>query len=223
MPIRKRGGPLNPEKTRNSIVQAALLRLAERGPEGVSFSDIARLAGVDRGTAHRHFENREELLRATAKLVSDRLIEAVFGDRDRASKPIFEAAELLSRNERLIDFAMDNPELCRVWLFEVLSSEDPSSDPFWRAFVGSYQRFAATNGAQANLNTEVLAIIMLASTFLWPVWVRAHAKNEAERRKLALGFSNECMRLSMYGSLKPELFPEIARHLQDVSSGDTAT
>lgn len=221
---RNRRGPLNPEGTRNAIVQAALTLLAENGPEGVSFSEVARLAGVDRGTAHRHFQTRDQLLKATAKMVSDKLFKAVFGDSVAVSEVQFQgSADIMEKNDRLIRFGMENPELCRIWLFEVMSSKDPASDPFWKAFLGSYAAFAETDAAEENLNSEVLAIIMLASSFLWPIWMRSHAKSEKERRALAESFSDECLRLSMFGSLKSERFPEIARHLKGEKAAPAKT
>ena len=51
--------------------------------------------------------------------------------------------------ERLASFAMDNPELCRVWLLQILASPDPSADRFWSEYVGSLKRFAATDLAVA--------------------------------------------------------------------------
>ena len=39
--------------------------LARSGPEGVSLSEVARLAGVNRGTAYQHFDTREGLIEAT--------------------------------------------------------------------------------------------------------------------------------------------------------------
>lgn len=210
----KRGLPLNPEATRAAILDAALLNLAQNGPDGVSLSEVARLAGVDRGTAHRHFPSREMLLRETMKLVSDKLYEAVFTDESIQDSSFHSGSEIMKRNERLINFGMANPEICRIWLFETLSCEDPTADPFWQAFAGAYGAFAKTDAAKEDLNTDVLAIIMLASSFLWPIWVRAHAKSEAQRRRLAESFSKECLRLSMYGSLKPAYFPEIERYLK---------
>jgi AcrR family transcriptional regulator len=179
----------------------------------VSFSEVARLANVDRGTAHRHFLNREQLLREAVQYVSDKLRQAVFGGEEDLAAKRFASSEVMEQNARLIKFAMDNPELCRIWLFDMLTSGDPSADPFWQALAGSYGAFARTDAAQENANSEVLAIITLSSVFLWSIRARAHAHSDAEREKLAEDFAVECMRLSMYGILKPERYPEIAGFL----------
>lgn len=214
--------PRDPEATREAILEAALTRLAADGPEGLSLSEVAHLAGVNRGTAYQHFETREKLIKATADWVSDKLFRAVFGDPDTIGERQVEQVDIAAMTDRLASFAMDNPELCRVWLLQVLSLEDPSSDPFWKEYVGSQMRFARTTLAQPDVDTEVLSVIMLAGAFLWPVWGRAHAAGERERRALARRFAQECLRVSMFGSLRADRFPEIAERLKPPGKGKRA-
>jgi hypothetical protein len=122
--------------------------------------------------------------------------------------------DIAELTDRLASFAMDNPELCRVWLLQLLSSPDPASDPFWKEYEGSQARFAKTELAQANVDTEVVSVIMLAGAFLWPVWARSHTSRQTERRALARRFAQECLRLSMHGTLRSERFPEIEERLK---------
>ena len=206
--------PRDPEGTREAILEAAGARLAIDGPEGLSLSEVAHLAGVNRGTAYQHFETREKLIKATAEWVSDKLFRAVFGDPETIGERRVDQVDIAAMTDRLANFAMDNPELCRVWLLQVLSSPDPASDPFWKEYQGSQARFATTELAQPGVDTEVLSVIMLAGAFLWPVWARSHAGSETERRGLARRFAQECLRISMYGSLRSERFPEIAERLK---------
>ena len=206
--------PRDPEGTREAILEAAGARLAIDGPEGLSLSEVAHLAGVNRGTAYQHFETREKLIKATADWVSDKLFRAVFGDPETIGERRVEQVDIAAMTDRLANFAMGNPELCRVWLLQVLSSPDPASDPFWKEYQGSQARFAMTELAQPGVDAEVLSVIMLAGAFLWPVWARSHAGSETEQRGLARRFAQECLRISMYGSLRSERFPEIAKRLK---------
>src|SRR5271156_2916995 len=141
----------DPHGTREAILEAARTRLAIDGPEGISLSEVAQLAGVNRGTAYQHFETREKLITATAEWVSDKLFRAVFGDPETLGERRLEEVDIIGLTDRLANFAMDNPELCRVWLLQVLSSPDPASDPFWKEYEGSVARFAQTDLAQQNL------------------------------------------------------------------------
>jgi AcrR family transcriptional regulator len=213
----RRRRPRDPERTREDILEAARTRLANDGPEGLSLSEVAHLAGVNRGTAYQHFETRDKLIKATAQWVSDRLFRSVFGDPATLGERRVEQVDVAALTDRLANFAMDNPELCRVWLLQVLSSPDPASDPFWKEYEGSTARFARTRLAQENIDTEVLSVIMLAGSFLWPVWAQSHGRGEKERRRLAYRFVQECLRLCMYGSLRPDHYPNIAGRLKSAN------
>ncbi|HSW14428.1 MAG TPA: TetR/AcrR family transcriptional regulator [Solimonas sp.] len=197
----------NPDGTRTAILEAAGKILAKDGPEGLSVSQVAQLAGVNRGTAYQHFPTREQLLEATTSWVSDRLRSAVFGDEP----PTDDVSQIDPQNvaERMVEFAMENPELGRVWLFEVLSSNRPASDPFWNQYRSQFEKFALTDMAQPGIDVEVHAVIMLIGTFLWPVFARSHARTAKERQQLAKRYSNEMLRLSLHGTMRPEKFPEL--------------
>lgn len=210
---RKKPRSRNPESTREAILQAARTCLAHDGPEGLSLAEVARIAGVNRGTAYQHFKTRENLIAASAEWVSEKLFRAVFGEPQQvAGQPVgqVDVAELI---DRLANFAMDNPELCRAWLLQVLSSPNPSNDQFWKQYAGSTERFAATKLAKDNVDSEVLSVIMLAGAFLWPVWARTHSRGKENLRPLAHRFAHECLRISMYGNLRSEHYPAVAERL----------
>ncbi|MCB2078468.1 MAG: TetR/AcrR family transcriptional regulator [Novosphingobium sp.] len=203
----------DPAATREVILEAARTLLAKDGPEGVSLSEVAHLAGVNRGTAYQHFETREKLIQATADWVSDKLFRAVFGDPATIGERRVEEVDVAELTDRLSDFAMENPELCRVWLLQVLAMPDPSEDRFWREYSGSLGRFAATDLAEPDVDAEVLSIMNLAGAFLWPVWARAHEEDARARSVSARRFANECLRLSMYGSMRAHCFPKVAERV----------
>jgi AcrR family transcriptional regulator/transposase-like protein len=204
----------DPESTREAILEAARTCLAHDGPEGLSLAEVARIAGVNRGTAYQHFKTRENLIAATAEWVSGKLFHAVFGDSKSSAERRVGQIDVAELTDRLSAFAMDNPELCRAWLLQVLSSPTPAKDLFWREYQGSTARFATTDLAQENVDAEVLSVIMLAGAFLWPVWARAHTHKKGDMRPLAHRFAQECLRISMYGNLRSEQYPQIARRLK---------
>lgn len=198
------------QKTRAAILEAARTRLAQDGPEGLSVAEVARVAGVNRGTAYQHFETREKLVRATTDWVSEQLHAAIFGAIDGV--PV-EAIDVAQVSDRLAWFAMDNPELCRGWLLHLLSSEDPGEDRFWRAYQGAAERFARSPNAQPGIDPEVLSVIMLAGAFLWPVWAEAKGKGQ-DKEPFAERYAQESLRLSLYGTLRREAYPAIAARVE---------
>ena len=66
---------------------------------------------------------------------------------------------------RLVNFAVENPVLCRIWLFEVLSSENPSDDQFFRQFKESTQELSESTSAKHGIDVEALSVMMLAGVF----------------------------------------------------------
>jgi AcrR family transcriptional regulator len=201
----------DPDGTRVAILEAASTLLAKDGPEGLSVSQVAQLAGVNRGTAYQHFQTREQLLEATTAWVSEKLRRAVFGDADIPAD--IGTVDPQAVAEHLTDFAMENPEAGRVWLFELLSSSRPTSDPFWNQYKTQFEKFAESDLAQPGIDCEVHSVIMLIGAFLWPVFVRAHARTAKERQEMGKRFSNEMLRLSLYGTMRPEKFPELVAQI----------
>jgi AcrR family transcriptional regulator len=208
-PKKRVRGTRNPVGTREAILEAAREVLAQDGQEGLSVSQVARRAGVNRGTAYQHFQTREQLIEATAEWVSEKLFHAVYGNLVDLAGQTADSVGIRRVTEHLADFAMENPELGRAWLFELLSSRRPASDRFWREYESSFEELAKTEYAQPGIDTEVVSVLTLAGMFLWPVWARAHTRNAKERQQMAKRFSREILRLSLHGTLRPEKFPEL--------------
>ncbi|NKF23826.1 TetR/AcrR family transcriptional regulator [Solimonas marina] len=214
----------DPAGTRLRILEAAGELLARDGSEGLSVLQVAQMAGVNRGTAYQHFQSREQLLEATTRWVSEQLCQAVFGDQPAVVSPKRGRGKAASPDEQtammpehvignMAQFAMRNPELGRAWMFHVLSSPNPASDPFWKQYRQRFERFAETDAAQPGIDIDVHTVLMIVSAFLWPVWVRAHARSAKDREEMAQRFSGEMIRLSLYGNVRPERFPELVAKL----------
>jgi AcrR family transcriptional regulator len=199
----------DPKSTREAILEAARQQLAQDGKEGVSVARVAQRAGVNRGTAYQHFQTREQLIEATAAWVSDKLYRAVFGDPAVARAQPVESIDIAALTEHLAEFAMENPEVGRVWLFELLSSRRPANDPFWQQYVSNFERFAKTNLAQPGIDAEVVSVLLMAGAFLWPVWARAHARSAKERQQMSKRFTREVLRLCLHGTLRPDKYADL--------------
>lgn len=213
-----RGRRRNPEVTREEILTAARTVLASDGPDGLSLSKVAHLAGVNRGTTYQHFETREDLIKATVASVSQHLSESVFGPPaedgtpvDGGRRPVYNVITAL------VDFAVENPELGRIWLFEILSSDNPDQDVFFRQFLQSTQVMADNEYSEDGIDAEVLSVLFLAGYFLWPQWVKSRARTVKERREMSLRMRREVLRLSLHGTLREEFFPQLQALLDESS------
>ena len=213
-PVRRK---ISKDNTREAILAAARTVLASDGPEALSLSKVAHLAGINRGTAYQHFQTREDLIKATVQWVSEHLSSTVFKgieiDMEGRLKGI-EQRPIYDVITGLVDFAVANPALCRIWLFEVLASDNPGNDLFFRQFKQTTQQLAQSKFGQPGIDVEALSVIMLAGYFLWPEWVRAHAHSDTDREAMASRMRREVLRLFMYGVLKAEEFPQLQELLE---------
>ena len=108
----------NPDFTRQAILDAAAIVLASDGPDLLNVSKVARLAGVNRGTAYKYFETREDLVGAAIEQISGQLFAGVFGDPVEASEQKVEEISIEDLTVNMIKFAMEYPDFGRVWLLE---------------------------------------------------------------------------------------------------------
>lgn len=206
----------NPEATREEILAAARTVLASDGPDGLSLSKVAHLAGVNRGTAYQHFETREDLIKATVASVSDHLSDTVFAKPEQSRDlSDLEQPPVYGFLTGLVGFALDNPELGRIWLHEILASDNPGDDRFFRRFVQATQAMADSELSEDGIDAEVLSVVMLAGYFLWPVWMRGRTQSKKERQDMALRMRREMLRLSLHGTLRAEAFPQLQKLLEE--------
>ena len=199
----------DPEGTRNAILDAAQSILAEDGAEALSVSWVASLAGVNRGTAYQHFLAKEDLIEATMERVSHQLLEAVFEEEedhvvDESVQPdLHHLPDVIQRMGgfamRMAMYTVENPDISRIWLFDVLAKKNPTEDVFYKRFLQAIERLAKSDMGAPDIDIEALAVLMLSGFFLWPVWVDSHAKTKKMRKEMAQRFGNEVLRLTLHG------------------------
>lgn len=111
------------EATRARILEAAVEAFAEKGFLGASTREIARRAGTNQGLITYHFQSKEDLWRAAADSIFERLggqlaerLDALeFADaRERAREAI----------RQYVRFAAAHPELFRIMVDEGKVADD---------------------------------------------------------------------------------------------------
>lgn len=128
MPGTSRRWQRRKEARPQEILAAALTVFAERGYAATRLDDVARRAGVTKGTVYLYFPNKEELFKA---VIRDTLVPALadIGDMD-GDDPL---ATLMTAFQRLADSpigalpklvlgeAANFPEIARFYLDEVVT------------------------------------------------------------------------------------------------------
>jgi AcrR family transcriptional regulator len=209
----------NPESTHAAILDAAQTILAQDGAEALSVSRVASLAGVNRGTAYQHFVAKEDLIKATLDRVSHQLLEAVFEEADSALVPDLDSLpDIIKRmvifTMRMAQYTTENPDISRIWLYDVLSKQNPKEDIFYKRFLQAVEVLATSEVSEKGIDVEPLAVLLLSGFFLWPIWVRSHAGTGKKRKQLAQRFGKEVLRLTMHGVLVSDSHSLLQKYLE---------
>lgn len=181
----------DPEATREAILAAAQAMMAEHGPSGLTVSDVARRAGVNRGTAYQHFPTRE------------RLVAAVLERLGRGTKRALDATAPESLDARIDDtvaYFVEHPELVRLSLFRMLGGIPHPREELWGDYLERMRQFTAGAAARPGADAEMLAVILLGATMLWSLRVQSGGASRGTTRR----YLRELKRLMLYGVLRPE-------------------
>lgn len=73
MPVAE-GTPLDPDRTRAEVLQAATGLLYTRGLDGIGVADLCASLGISKQTLYRHFRSKDGLIRAVLEARSDRVV-----------------------------------------------------------------------------------------------------------------------------------------------------
>ena len=117
------------------IIDAALEVFAEKGFAAAKLDDIARRAGISKGSLYLYFETKEEIFRAVARTAVASLVEEIEGAAEGSDAPFAELApQLLSRAavmmgggrvpaiaRMVIGESRNFPDLARIWHDDVVA------------------------------------------------------------------------------------------------------
>lgn len=149
---------------KSALVEAVLSLISEKGPNGFSFAEAARRAGVSPAAPYRHFKDRDDLIIETAKrgyeLFSARL-EAAWDEGRPSALSAFERV-----GRAYIGFAKAEPAYFAA-MFE--AGVAPDDDPDLRAAAD--RAFRALNRACEALAAQMPEAkrppVLMMSYHLW--------------------------------------------------------
>jgi AcrR family transcriptional regulator len=166
------------------MIETAVRLISEKGVEALSVSALARAMGVNRTTVYYHFETREALIAAVKAWSSDQLARA-FG-------PIGSRAE---RTDYITRFVLENPELIKLWIEDVLSPGDMrDSYPQWDALVKGV-RASLEAAAPGEADAEVFCVLLLTSAFIGPRVFRNRVSPGESTERIVERFRKEWQRI----------------------------
>lgn len=194
---------------RQKLIAAAKEILIREGNNTISVSEVARLAEVNRATAYKYFASREDLIRAAVGEIA-----ATMRDFVKTSSAI-NGSDFVATSRALQLFIMNNRESCRAWAIEALLSGKGREDPLSQQIQGLELSLIGGEYMTPDIDSEVLAVISLAATFIWPLWNDTDNCDAETRLALAERFTREFIRFSLFGAMKPERFSSLVSYLKE--------
>jgi len=184
--------------------------MAERGPEGLTVSAVARAAEINRTTAYQHFRTRDELVGAVMmELVAE--VGALIGA----------PGALGERIDHVASHFVDHPEIARLAL-HLLLSENPFPRKAWRPYLEEMRALIESGGAQPDVDPEMLAHVLMAVALLWPLHARIEGDDAAAVREATRRFTRELKRLLLYGLFRPEAWPDLVASIEREPAADAS-
>ena len=110
----------------DAILDAAKRAFGDKGFEGASIADIARIAGISDGLVYRYFRNKRELLYGVLQKFYERILvdlELKVFSHDKFP------ARLEALIKRHIEVFIADTDLCRLFIAEVRTASDYEGSP----------------------------------------------------------------------------------------------
>jgi AcrR family transcriptional regulator len=172
---------------RAQIVQVAFRLIAERGLEGLRFSDVAREAGINNGTLLYYFASKEALIQAVGAYLVEQFMQV-----SQASLPPHTDAPLDALGELRLEFADARERLhdqVSVVYTELLARAQRDAtvatllrdiDAGWRGWLTGILERGRTQGRfAADLDVDLVVTTIMAS--IRGVGMQALVMQDAEK------------------------------------------
>jgi AcrR family transcriptional regulator len=181
----------NFEATHQAMIETAVRLVSQHGPSAVSLAAIAREMDINRTTVYYHFESREALLDAVKAWSSQQLASAF-----EPTAPQEERIDYITR------FVLDNPELIKLWIEELIAVGDiRASYPAWDALVKGIRRTIAAEHPGEKVDAEVYSVILLTSAIIGPRVMKNSVCPDADKETIVTRFRREQQRLLKHDAL----------------------
>jgi len=166
-----------PEERQQQIIDAALTIFGERGRAGARLEDIAKHAGLSKGTIYLYFPNKEELFREVVRHTIVAQIERAERELAAASKQTawetlvqfvrgywrFLRSPKFAALFRLINAELSSfPDLVRFYAAEVVER--------WRRLVTGILERGIENGEFRDVDPEVAARMLSPMLLMHAMW-----------------------------------------------------
>lgn len=109
---------MSPQTLRETVLKAAVEYIADHGPDGLSFRQVAQAAGVSHQAPYHHFTDRKGIFEAITsegyELFTAAMVETLSSDPDDPSAALLEVYVGFALDHRGHFRVMFRPDLCTI-------------------------------------------------------------------------------------------------------------
>lgn len=173
------------EKTHDEMLRTAVNLIAKKGVDALTIAELAREMRVNRTTVYYHFESREKLIAEVTAWSSMQLADAFRPERPRQE-----------RTEHIYRFVLDNPELLRMWMSDLLVKGDiRTMYPYWDELVQGIDEHFNSIAREERVDAEVFCVNLLTSAFIGPQVFKSSVCPDADTQEIVERFKTESLRM----------------------------
>ena len=191
--------------TRRELIVAGRRLFSEQGVYDVRIEDLARYAGIAKGTVYGYYANKEEVIEAVMRSGLDELLACVRNRTDRART----SANCIRRAARAhLEFFAGNPDMLRV--FHQVRGLLEVQQPRWRGLRRAIAEYllsldgVLSLAAGVNARTEGRALLLFGSTSgIASIRAALGARGIAPREQEAIARGVESLVLTAHGAPRP--------------------
>jgi AcrR family transcriptional regulator len=179
------------DDTHQEMIETAVRLISQRGVDALSMAALARAMGINRTTVYYHFDSRDALIEAVKAWSTEQL-----------ARPFTIDAPQQERVDYIIRFVLENPDLVKLWIDDLLSVGDiRKSYPHWDALVEGIGSKLQAAGSDDAVDPEVYCVILLTSAIVGPRVFKNSVSPDADTESVVERFRGEQQRLLRYASL----------------------
>lgn len=171
--------------THQSLIDASVRLISEKGVEALSIAGLARAVGMNRATVYYHFPSREALLEAVSAWSAAQLTRGFAGSESQQERIDFVAR-----------FVLENPDLIKLWIDQFIAPGDiRESYPKWDEFVAANSRDGPKGADGTQVDVEVYCTFLLAGAIIGPRVFRNSVRPDLDEQEVIERFRAEQQRM----------------------------
>jgi TetR/AcrR family fatty acid metabolism transcriptional regulator len=212
---RRRGAPPRADKRRSQILAAAVELFSKRGFYETGVEDIARAAGISKGTIYNYFDDKRTLFMATIEWSLRELTDALSRSVQGIANPVH---KLETAMQTYLSFFQRNRNLYRIIFIHRSTHRDKAELRFTKKYLTHFYLFEGilTEGIERNVFKNV-NVNITSSAIVGIIHALYHEWLLSDESMSRAGTVSQIMDLVFDGLVNKRSMPATRRGAADVT------